>query len=217
MRASLRFVIASLALIATFIARRSVAFSPSFQHLHRSSVLPSSVLLQETSSPEDSDGPVFYVRCGKCQSAYSIKESDLGTGPRSRGRRMECTLCGHSWFQSKDRLMRLQDGFEMVELPESDKERIKQNIEEGKAPKFLGESKLYIGNISFDCHEDDIHTIFSEVGDVGDVSLVRDETGKIRGFGFVTMRTKEDGQRAIDELDGTAVRGRNIAVRESSN
>jgi len=113
--------------------------------------------------------------------------------------------------------MEVKEGLEMVELPEADKARIQQNIEEGKSPKFMGESKLYIGNIAFECHEDDIFQIFSQVGEVGDVSLVRDDTGKIRGFGFVTMRTKEDGQRAIDELDGTAVRGRNIAVRESNN
>jgi len=52
---------------------------------------------------------------------------------------------------------------------------------------------------------------------VGDVSLVRDEEGKNRGFGFVTMRTKDGGQKAMEKLDGTAVRGRKIAVRESNN
>jgi len=47
--------------------------------------------------------------------------------------------------------------------------------------------------------------------------LVRDEDGKNRGFGFVTMRSKDDGQKAMAELDGTPIRGRKIAVRESNN
>lgn len=113
--------------------------------------------------------------------------------------------------------MTLKDDFEVIPLPEEDMERIKTNIEEGKSPKFLGEIKLYVGNIAFECHEDDILNVFSEVGGVGDVSLVRDAEGKNRGFGFVTMRTKDDGMKAIEELDGANIRGRRIAVRESTN
>lgn len=112
--------------------------------------------------------------------------------------------------------MELRDGFNVVPLPQSDKDRIASNLEQGKAAKFVGDVKLYVGNVAFECHEDDIFEIFSRVGDVGDVSLVRDEAGKNRGFGFVTMRTKEDGQKCIAELDGVSVRGRNIAVRESN-
>ncbi|EEC43490.1 predicted protein [Phaeodactylum tricornutum CCAP 1055/1] len=81
----------------------------------------------------------------------------------------------------------------------------------------MGDVKIYVGNIAFECHEDDILAEFSRIGPVGDVSLVRDEEGRIRGFGFVTMRSKEDGQKAIDALDGMPVRGRKIAVRESNN
>lgn len=158
--------------------------------------------------------PDTYVRCGKCQTAYAITEEDLGE--KGRGRRLECGVCGHSWFQSKDRIMSVSDGFELVPLPENDLERIQSNIDEGKSPKFLGAVKLYVGNIAFECHEDDILEVFSRIGNVGDVSLVRDDEGKNRGFGFVTMRTKEDGDKAIAELDGIAVRGRNIAVRESN-
>lgn len=154
-----------------------------------------------------------YVKCGKCEALYYLDEEDLGTG---RGRRLQCALCQHSWFQSKGRLMSIKEGFEMVPLPSQDVERIALNIQEGKSPKFLGDSKLYVGNISFECEEDDIFQIFSEVGNVGDVSLVRDDSGKNRGFGFVTMRTQEDAEKAISQLDGTPVKGRNIAVRESN-
>ena len=113
--------------------------------------------------------------------------------------------------------MELQDGYEMVERPNYELGRIQQNLDEQVAPNFLGEAKLYVGNIAFECQEQDIYDIFAEVGSVGDVSLVRDDEGKNRGFGFVTMRTNEDGEKAIQELNGEAILGRNIAVRPSNN
>jgi RNA recognition motif-containing protein len=112
--------------------------------------------------------------------------------------------------------MTLRDGFEMVTLPENDRERISLNIKEGKNPRFMGDTKLYVGNIAFECSEDDLMKVFSEMGVVGDVSLVKDELGRNRGFGFITMRTKEGGDKAMEELDGKEVMGRNIAVRESN-
>jgi RNA recognition motif-containing protein len=130
---------------------------------------------------------------------------------------LECSVCGHTWFQSRDRLMAISDGFELVPLPEMDLGRVKINLEEGKPPKYMGDMKLYVGNIAFASREEDIFQLFSEIGTVGDVALVRDDTGKNRGFGFVTMRTKEDGEKAITALDGQEVNGRNLAVRESSN
>jgi predicted Zn finger-like uncharacterized protein len=158
--------------------------------------------------------PSTYVRCGRCEAVYAMTEEELGRG---KGRRLECSVCGHSWYQSKDRIMGVKSGFQMVPLPESDRNRITMNIEQGREPKFVGDVKLYVGNVAFECHEDDIKEIFSRVGDVGDVSLVRDDAGKNRGFGFVTMRTKEDGEKAVAALDGVSVRGRTIAVRESNN
>jgi RNA recognition motif-containing protein len=111
----------------------------------------------------------------------------------------------------------VDNGFELVPLPQMDVVRISQNIAENRAPKFLGDMKLYVGNISFNSREQDIYELFSQVGIVGDVALIRDEEGKNRGFGFITMRTKEDGDKAIAVLDGSEVNGRNIAVRESNN
>ena len=113
--------------------------------------------------------------------------------------------------------MTLNNGFEMIPLPDTDKERIASNIEEGKSPKFTGDSKLYVGNISFDATEDDILEVFSEAGSVGSIALVRDEQGRNRGFGFVTMRTKEEGEAAMEKLNGVDLKGRTLAVRESNN
>ena len=113
--------------------------------------------------------------------------------------------------------MNLRNGFEMVPLPQMDLDRIEMNIKEGKSAKFTGDVKLYIGNIAFGSKEEDLLEMFSEVGTVGELALVRDDQGRNRGFGFVTMRTKEDGQAAIEKLDGIELNGRNIAVRESTN
>ena len=113
--------------------------------------------------------------------------------------------------------MTMQDGFEMIKRPEYEIERVHLNLRENKAPNFMGEQKLYVGNIAFECGEQDIYEVFNEVGSVGDVSLVRDDEGRVRGFGFVTMRTVAEGEKAIAELDGAEVKGRNIAVRPSNN
>jgi predicted Zn finger-like uncharacterized protein len=158
--------------------------------------------------------PSTYVRCGKCQTAYAISVDDLGT---RGGRRLECTVCTHSWFQTKDRLLTLTPEFELSALPERDVERIQNNIQEGKAAKYMGEKKLYVGNLAFQCHEDDLYEIFGQYGDVGEVNMIRDETGRPRGFAFVTMRTEEGGEKAIAAADGMMIRGRNIAVRESNS
>ena len=113
--------------------------------------------------------------------------------------------------------MDISEGFEMVALPDMVLNRIKQNVEEGRNPKYMGELKLYVGNIAFASTEEEIYELFSDIGDVGDVALVRDDQGRNRGFGFVTMRTKDGGEKAMEALDGKELNGRNLAVRESNN
>lgn len=113
--------------------------------------------------------------------------------------------------------MTIKDGFEMVARPEYEIERVHLNLREDISANFLGDQKLYVGNIAFEAAEQDIYELFSKVGQVGDISLVRDDDGKNRGFGFVTMRTVEEGDRAIEELNGAEMYGRTIAVRPSNN
>jgi RNA recognition motif-containing protein len=114
--------------------------------------------------------------------------------------------------------MTLKKGFSLVDLSQMDQDRIRTNVEQGRDPKFLGEIKLYIGNISFDCTEQDLQDVFGNAGlAVGDISLVRDDNGRPKGFGFVTLLKKEDGLKALEQLNGLDVKGREIAVRESTN
>jgi len=131
--------------------------------------------------------------------------------------RVTCGLCSHSWYQSRDKLFNLKEGFELVEFPEFDAARVKSNIEAGRRANFIGVSKLYIGSLDFKCKEEDIVEKFKEsAGEVGDVTIVRDPNGRSKGFGFVTMMTTEGGKKGL-ELDGEDLLGRSMQVREPNN
>jgi cold-inducible RNA-binding protein len=77
-------------------------------------------------------------------------------------------------------------------------------------------TRLYVGNISFKATEDDVRDLFSQTGEVVSVKLIKDAaTGRLRGFGFVEMATKEDAQQAISKLNGSAFMDRSIVVNEA--
>jgi len=76
--------------------------------------------------------------------------------------------------------------------------------------------KMYVGNLSFDTTKQDLESIFSEHGTVTDVHLPTDrESGRPRGFAFVTMDSKEAMNKAIAAIDGTDVGGRTLKVNEA--
>ena len=76
--------------------------------------------------------------------------------------------------------------------------------------------KLYVGNLSFNTSEQALKELFAKHGTVTEASLVMDrETQRPRGFGFVTMASNEDGQKAIDALHGQSVDGRDLTVNEA--
>ena len=74
-------------------------------------------------------------------------------------------------------------------------------------------NKLYVGNLSFDLTENDLHDAFAAHGAVTEVNLMMDRaSGRPRGFGFVTMSTEEEAQKAIAALNGTELKGRALTV-----
>jgi RNA recognition motif-containing protein len=76
--------------------------------------------------------------------------------------------------------------------------------------------KLYVGNLAFQTTGEDLQQLFSQAGTVESASVVEDrETGRSRGFGFVEMSTKEEGQAAIQQFNGKDVSGRNLNVNEA--
>lgn len=76
--------------------------------------------------------------------------------------------------------------------------------------------KLYVGNLSFNTSNQDLNDIFGAVGTVVSSNIIEDrETGRSRGFGFVEMSSKAEGQSAIEQLDGKEVDGRSLKVNEA--
>src|SRR5690606_17479060 len=72
------------------------------------------------------------------------------------------------------------------------------------------------GNLSWNVREDALNEFFSQVGNVASAQVLTDrETGRSRGFGFVEMSTDEEAQRAMQELNGKELDGREIVVNEA--
>jgi len=76
--------------------------------------------------------------------------------------------------------------------------------------------KMFVGNLPHDMTEDKLQSIFSEAGHVVSAKIVKDRyTGQPRGFGFVEMETKLEGQKAISMINGRSVDGSTLAVNEA--
>ena len=76
--------------------------------------------------------------------------------------------------------------------------------------------KLYVGNLSYNTHDEDLRETFSKIGEVLSVTLIVDqETGRSKGFGFVEMASDEDAEKAISTLNGTSLMDRTITVNEA--
>ncbi|KAJ7151158.1 hypothetical protein C8R46DRAFT_1358069 [Mycena filopes] len=74
-------------------------------------------------------------------------------------------------------------------------------------------SKLYVGNLSWNTNDDSLHQAFAQHGQVTDSIVMKDrETGKSRGFGFVTYGSDEEAQKAIDAMNDQELDGRQIRV-----
>jgi len=77
-------------------------------------------------------------------------------------------------------------------------------------------TKLYVGNLSYDTTENDLQDLFSAHGPVTEANLMMDRsTGRPRGFAFVTMATSEGAQAAIQALNGKNIGGRDLTVNEA--
>ncbi|HVK71863.1 MAG TPA: RNA-binding protein [Kofleriaceae bacterium] len=77
-------------------------------------------------------------------------------------------------------------------------------------------TRLYIGNLSFNTSGDTIREEFSRFGEVTDVHVVMDrETGRPRGFAFVTMGSPAEAAKAIEEMNGKMLDGRPLRVNEA--
>ncbi len=76
--------------------------------------------------------------------------------------------------------------------------------------------KIFVGNLSWDVTDKDLLDLFAAYGSVSEASALKDrETGKSRGFGFVTMENDTEARAAIDALNGKDLMGRPLTVNEA--
>lgn len=77
-------------------------------------------------------------------------------------------------------------------------------------------TRLYVGNLSYNTTENQLQDLFSAHGPVTSVDLIMDKfSGRPRGFGFVTMETKEAADAAVQALNGKNLDGRDLTVNEA--
>lgn len=77
-------------------------------------------------------------------------------------------------------------------------------------------TKLFVGSLPFETTDVKLSDLFSKVGKVESANVITDRnTGRSRGFGFVEMSSEEEAKKAIEELNGSELKGRNIVVAEA--
>lgn len=75
---------------------------------------------------------------------------------------------------------------------------------------------IYVSNLSFTVSDDQLKKIFSPFGDVSSARVMTDKfTNRSRGFGFVEMPDEKEGQKAIDDLNGSPNEGRSMVVNQA--
>ena len=75
---------------------------------------------------------------------------------------------------------------------------------------------IYVGNLSFETADPELRELFEAYGAVDSVRIISDQfTGRSRGFGFIEMATREEGMKAIQELDSKDLGGRSLKVNEA--
>jgi RNA recognition motif-containing protein len=75
---------------------------------------------------------------------------------------------------------------------------------------------IYVGNLSRDVSETELKEAFQAYGEVSSCNIIKDKfTGESRGFGFVEMPNKEEADKAIADLNGKDLKGRNLTINEA--
>jgi RNA recognition motif-containing protein len=76
--------------------------------------------------------------------------------------------------------------------------------------------KIYVGNLSYEVTEEDLRLALEQFGQVESVTIIKDKhSGRSKGFGFVEMASKAEGQSVIDGLNGKELKGRTLNVNEA--
>ncbi len=79
-------------------------------------------------------------------------------------------------------------------------------------------NKIFVGGLSWDTDDQSLAAAFAEFGTVSEAKVIQDrDTGRSRGFGFVTFSAPAEAQKAISEMDGVNLDGRNIRVNQAED
>lgn len=156
-----------------------------------------------------------------------------------RGKKVGCAVCGNAWFQKADRLMALKDGENFKVYPMEEKDRLMEEAQsrrdryrgntgdrrdgpreprEGqgarRAPRAAyAQHSIFIGNLPFSITKEELESIISETVVVTRVAIVKDPTGRSKGFAFADLKSADDVQTAVNQLDGRDMGGRAMTVR----
>ena len=77
-------------------------------------------------------------------------------------------------------------------------------------------TKLYVGNLSYNTTEEEVRTLFTQVGEIAELAFIMDrDTGRPKGFGFITMKTEEASKEAIKRFNGYTMDNRALTVNEA--
>ena len=78
--------------------------------------------------------------------------------------------------------------------------------------------KIFVGNLSYDVTSDDLRQLFGDIGSISDAIVINDrETGRSRGFGFVTYEDDGAADKAIKEMNDYSYEGRNLKVNRANS
>jgi RNA recognition motif-containing protein len=77
---------------------------------------------------------------------------------------------------------------------------------------------IYVGNLSYASTKEDVEDLFEQFGEVSNVKLITDrETGRAKGFGFITMNNDSEANNAMEKLNGSEFAGRSLVVNKAKD
>lgn len=146
------------------------------------------------------------LTCSRCKATYTVDDIEAF----GEGKQVKCSNCDHEWYQTASRLGDMPTDMELIEYPAEMKDRIARGLPAEPIARY----RCFVGNLPFVATEDELRELFERYGAVASVSVMVDETGRPKGFGFVNMESMLAGAKAVEELDGYEMHGRSITVSE---
>lgn len=158
-----------------------------------------------------------YLQCVECSALYIVEPEELEGVPRVVG----CSTCLHEWYASEgdllwgeeEALAALEREGEVGRRKKDVNERVSEIVEDSDSGAGI---VVFVGNLSYRATNADVQRAFSGYGAVIRCQVVMHASGVSKGFAFVEMTSREAGLRAIAELHGASIMGRDISLRESN-